>query len=182
MLDTNDVELVRRAQQGDSQAIGELYDSHRERTFRYVWSRVYDVRLAEDITGEVFMRMVERLHTYEPGETPLQAWLYRIARNLIIDQYRKRGRFAEGPLHEVIELTMDFDHNPSVIVEQQLTVERIRLALDRLEPAQRDVVELRFLGGLSLNEVATVLDKTVPSVKTLQHRGLLALRTALRQS
>jgi RNA polymerase sigma factor (sigma-70 family) len=89
--DSYDAKLVRRAQAGDRHAIGELYDLYNERIFRYVWSRVSHREQAEDLTGEVFTRMVGKLGDYSPQGVPFQAWLYRIAHNLAIGHYRKEG-------------------------------------------------------------------------------------------
>ena len=180
MVDSSDADLVRCAQQGNVGAVGELYDRHHEQVFRYVWSRVQDRRLAEDLTGDVFTRMVAGLPGYRPTGVPFRAWLYRVARNLVVDHYRKESGRVSVPLYHAEGRSGEGD-NPAVIVEQQLTVERVHRALAGLSALQRDVVVLRFLVGLSLREVAQALDTTVPAVKSLQHRGLVALRTALKR-
>lgn len=180
MLDSSDAELVKRAQGGDVNAIGELYDRHHERIFRYLWSRTHDSGSADDLTGEVFTRMVTNLSDYRSRGVPFKAWLYRIARNLLIDHYRKQERHPAVPLDHAAQLT-DESHNPVALVEQQLTLERVQAALEELDPSQREVVILRFLAGLSLKEVAATLDKTVAAVKSLQHRGLVHLRVTLQQ-
>lgn len=180
MLDSGDTALVRRAQGGDVSAIGELYDRHHERIFRYVWSRVNNKNLAEDLTGEIFTRMVSNLPDYRSVGLPFPAWLYRIAHNLIVDHYRKNSGRSPLPLDHAESLSGGRD-NPDSIVEHNVTLERLRRALERLDQAQREVVVLRFLAGLSLQEVALALDKTVAAVKSLQHRGLAALRVELAQ-
>ena len=180
MHDTNDTDLVGRAQQGDVSAIGQLYDRHHSRIFRYVWSRVSDRYLAEDLTGEVFTRMVVGLPEYRPTAVPFRAWLYRIAHNLVVDHYRKESHHIAVPLDHA-EGHSGEGENPASIIERQITVERVHRALDRLDPSQREVVVLRFLVGLSLREVALALDKSVAAIKSLQHRGLAALRATLKQ-
>jgi RNA polymerase sigma-70 factor (ECF subfamily) len=162
-------------------AVGELYDRHHEDIFRYVWSRVGDNGSAEDLTGEVFTRMVASLPDYRPRGVPFRAWLYRIARNLVVDHYRKEKGLDLVPLNHAEGLRGD-GSDPDLMAERQLTLERVQRALARLDPSQREVVELRFLVGLSLREVALTLDKTVAAVKSLQHRGLTSLRAALRQA
>lgn len=119
MTESYDIELVQRAQNGDVEAVGELFDRHHEPIFRFAWSRVGDRQVAEDLTGEVFTRTVRSLPDYRLEGIPFRAWLYR-------------------------------------------------------------VVVLRFLVGLSLEEVAAAVDKTTAAVKSLQHRGLKSLRLALR--
>jgi RNA polymerase sigma-70 factor (ECF subfamily) len=176
--DTSDVDLVKRAQGGDVEAVGELYDRHHTRIFRYLWSRLRDPHVAEDLTGEVFARMVKDLPGYRPRGIPFQAWLYRIAHNLAVDHQRVQGRHPLVSLDDAEDVRAE-GQDPAAKVERQLTVERVESALEALDPIQRDVVVLRFLVGLSLREVAAALTKSVAAVKSLQHRGLVALRVAL---
>lgn len=180
MLAANDADLVARAQGGDVDAVGELYDAHHEHIFRYVWSRVRDKQLAEDLTGETFTRMVVNLASYRAMDVPFRAWLYRVARNLIVDHYRKEDGRSSLPLSYAESVSGGGSH-PGPIVEQKLVLERVQEALAQIDPLQRDVIVLRFVAGLPLQEVALALDKTVAAVKSLQHRGLKSLRVALKQ-
>ena len=181
MPDVSDADLVRRAQGGDVNAIGELYDRHYTRIFRYLWSRVRDERLAEDLTGEVFSRMITHLSSYRSKGVPFQSWLYRIAHNLTVDHCRKEGQHHLVPLYYAEGLERG-KRDPVSIVEGQLTAERVEKALCQIDPIQQEVVVLRFLAGLSLREVAATLNKTVAAIKSLQHRGLVALRAALEEA
>ena len=178
MADLIDTALIKQAQAGNTDAIAQLYDRYHQRIFRYVWIHVHSLHLAEDLTGEVFTRMMSKLVTYRPTGVPFQAWLYRIAHNLIVDHYRKENRMTLVQLDRANHIR-DEEDNPVAQVEQQLSVERVKLVLEELDPAQRDVVVLRFLMGLSLKEAAHTLGKTVASVKSLQHRGLKTLRAVL---
>lgn len=175
----SEIDLIQRAQNGESKAVGELYMQHHEQIFRYIWSKVGDSHLAEDLTGEVFMRMVSRISTYRPAGVPFQAWLYRIARNLIIDHIRKTASTHSVAL-ENIPLMQEPGANPSSIVETHVTMENLQKALNKIEQEQAEVIRLRFLVGLQVNEVAERLQKTPAAVKALQHRGLAALRFAMR--
>lgn len=161
-------------------AIGELYDRHHTAIFRYVWSRVYHTQTAEDLTGEIFARMVDNLPHYRSRSVAFRAWLYRIAHNLVVDHYRQQGSYELAPLYQAEILPGESD-NPAAAVERQLSLERMYHALERLDPAQREVLTLRFLAGLPLCEVAQALDKSIPAVKSLQHRGLAALRAWLHE-
>lgn len=172
-------DLVALAQQGDVQAIGALYDQHHQALFRYLWSRVGERQTAEELTGDVFMRMLAALPRYRPSVVPFRAWLYRIAHNLLVDHYRKEGGQVTLPLQAVEDLNGASD--PASLIEQQLTLERLHQALAAIDDPQRTVVALRFLSGLSLEETAAVLDKSESAVKALQHRGLVAMRRALIQ-
>ena len=175
-----DQDCVKRAQQGDSAAAGQLYDAHHQALFRYVWSRVGERALAEDLTGEVFMRMLSALPRYRVSAAPFRAWLYQIAHNLVIDHYRKAGNHVNLPLQQV-DMVGSAVMDMTASVEEQLTLERVHQALAGIDVTQREVVTLRFLSGLSLQEVAAALGKSENAVKALQHRGLSALRQALTQ-
>lgn len=176
---TQDSVLVKQAQKGDLNAIGALYDQHHQLIFRFIWSRVHDQAIAEDLTGELFTRMVIALPDYRANGVPFQAWLYRIARNLITDHHRKYGGRQVVDLTQTADLSTEED-DPMQLIAAKLTAEKVQRALERIDPAQREVVELRFLVGLSLQEAAETLDKTVASIKSLQHRGLKSLRGSLR--
>lgn len=180
MLEVNDRNLVERAQGGDVNAVGELYDRHHASIFRYVWSQVNDKHLAEDLTGEIFTRMVINLSSYQGETASFRAWLYRIARNLVIDHYRKERGREPLPLYEAEQIGSGRG-NPGPVIEQQITAERLHAALANIDPVQKEVVTLRFLAGLSLKEVASALNKSVASVKALQHRGLKSLRMEMNQ-
>lgn len=177
MQDSSDAELITRAQRGEVNAIGRLYDRHRESIFRYLWLRLDDRQLAEDLTGDVFMRMLDALPRYRVQGLPFRAWLYRIAHNLLVDYVRKMNRQVTVPLDAVEEQGTADD--PDRAIEQILLSERLQVALLHLEPTQSEVVILRFLAGLSLHETALTLGKTEAAIKSLQHRGLSALRRAL---
>ena len=177
MPESMEVELVARAQGGDVNAIGALYDEHHESIFRYVWLRVGDAQLAEDLTGDVFMRMLKALPNYQAVGLPFRAWLYRIAHNLLVDHYRRNGRREPVSL-DAVEAHPAGD-DPLVSVERRLLAERLGHALSQLDPHQCEVVVLRFLAGLSLQETAAAMGRSEAAVKSLQHRSLAALRRTL---
>ena len=178
MSKCTDAAIIARAQNGGVDAVGELYDRHHRPVFRYIWARTSNKQLAEDLTGEVFMRMLDYLPKYEVRGVPFRAWLYRIAGNLVKDHYRRASQRTEVPLQQAkeVEVRIYLDSG----VEKMLTLEKVKEALQTIDPAQREVILLRFIAGLSLKETAETLDKTVAAVKSLQHRGLVALRLALQ--
>jgi len=178
MPDTSSPDLVVLAQRGEADAIGALYDMHYQAIFRYFRARVGDRQLAEDLTGDVFRRMLTGLPQYRPMGLPFWAWLFRIAHNLLIDHYRKESGHVSVMLDETERQARGGD-DPASIVEQNLTLEHAYRTLAELDPPQRDVLTLRFLSGLSLKEVALALGKTEDAVKALQRRGLAALRLTL---
>ena len=174
-------DIVARAQQGEAQAIGALYDQHHEALFRYVWARVGERQTAEDLTSDTFLRMLAALPRYRPAQAPFRAWLYRIAHNVVIDHYRQAAHRKTVPLADVEQHAAPHA-DPAAHIDETLTLERLHRALPQLDGAQGEVVALRFLSGLSLQETAAVLGKTEMAVKALQHRGLLALRQALTET
>jgi RNA polymerase sigma-70 factor, ECF subfamily len=177
-VEGTDKDLVQRAQRGDVTAIGELYDGYHSHIFRYVWSRVRDRQTAEDLTGEIFARLITHLPGYRPQDVPFRAWLYRIAHNLVVDHFRLENGRSHTPLH-LAEPVYETRPGPAAVVEQRLTLERVQQALEVIDPAQREVILLRFVMGLPLSEVALTLDKSLAAVKSLQHRGITALQAAL---
>jgi RNA polymerase sigma-70 factor, ECF subfamily len=179
MADLSRPDVVTLAQGGDVQAIGALYDQHHQALFRYLWARVGERQTAEELTGDVFMRMLAALPRYRPSVVPFRAWLFRIAHNLLVDHYRKESGRVAVPLQSAEGVTDGSD--PAVLVEQKITVEHVQQALAVVDEPQRSVIALRFLSGLSLEETAAVLDKSESAVKALQHRGLVAMRRALTQ-
>jgi RNA polymerase sigma-70 factor (ECF subfamily) len=178
LLDPSGAEIVTLAQQGDEDAIGALYDLHCQEVFRYFQARLGHQQLAEDLTGEVFRRMLSGLPGYRGVDLPFRAWLFRIAHNLLVDHYRRESGHTMVPLQET-ENAAGEENDPASAVEQKLTMEHAFQALADLEPSQRDALALRFLSGLSLKETAFALGKTEDAIKALQRRGLAALRLNL---
>ncbi len=163
---------------GNIAAVGELYDRHRLRIFRYIRVKTNNTQVAQDLTGEVFYRMVKHISEFQPRGVPFSAWLYRIASNLIIKQGQQENKQPLVPL-AYAETVNRNGHNPALSVERQLEMESVFQGLEKINEAQRDVLILRFIVGLSIRETAEALDKTIAAVKTLQHRGVLALQVIL---
>jgi len=181
MEEMSDAELVAQAQTGQQQAVAQLYRRHRPSIFRYTLAKVRDYQQAQDLTGEIFLRMVDHLPHYQMTGAPFTAWLFRIAHNHVISVSQKEARYQNIPIEEV-EIMTGREDNPAMLVEKQLELEWLLAGLNHIDAKQREAVILRFLAGLSLKEVAHVLDRSIGSVKTLQHRGVLALRVALKQT
>lgn len=178
MTPLSDSDLVKHAQNGNAHAVGELYDRYQPRIYKYVRARIYDHHKAQDVTGEIFLSMVKNLPAYRDIGVPFAAWLYRIAHNLVINHYRKEKIGRLVPLTHA-ENAHSHAGPLAAVVEQQIELEGLLQALEKLDDVQREVIILRFLVDLSIKEVAQTLDKTVAAVKAIQHRGLLALKIAL---
>jgi RNA polymerase sigma-70 factor (ECF subfamily) len=168
---------IERARAGDQQALAAVYDWYLPRVYRYVLSRTGDVAEAEDLTEDVFLRMLGAIADYKRTSVPFSAWLFRIARNHLISYYRKNGlRKNHGTLDETVP---DTKHDPASIVEAQFMLGEVAEAVQKLPDAQRDVIALRFAVGLSIAETAQVLGKRQGNVKALQHKAVSRLQKIL---
>jgi RNA polymerase sigma-70 factor (ECF subfamily) len=169
-------ELLRRAQEADPIVVSALYERYQRGIYRYLYYRVGDPQTAEDLTSEVFLRMIEALSNYDNQDVSFQAWLFQIARNISIDHYRKMGIQRNVQLEDNLP---EQGTEPLELIAKELTSEKLRLALVELPESQRDVIVMRFITGMPIGEVAQVLHKSEDSVKGLQRRALLALRDIL---
>jgi RNA polymerase sigma-70 factor, ECF subfamily len=163
---------IARAKEGDMTALHFLYVRFADDVFGYVRSIVRDPYDAEDVTQNVFAKLVTAIHKYEPREVPFAAWILRVARNVAVDHLRARRQI---PVEEV--RTTDNGH-------EQVGFERaqcLRDALSGLPREQREVLVLRHVAGLSPKEIAERLGKTEAAIHGLHHRGRGALQEALSQ-
>jgi RNA polymerase sigma-70 factor (ECF subfamily) len=168
-------QLVRDAKAGDARAFDALVDLYADRIYRFVRSRVA-ASDAEDVTQRVFVRMIEGLPRYEERGVPFGAWLFRIARNTIVDDVRERR--DDVPL----DVAIGHEHpapGPAEFVASAAGNAAVRVALAYLPADQRDVLALRFFGDLSTREIAAALGKPEGSVRVLQFRALRAMRRRL---
>jgi len=178
-LQPRDSDLIRRAKQGDQDALVEIYERYRASVFSYIFYRLSDQDDAEDLTAEVFMRMLTKIHTYVHQARPILAWLYTIARNLVIDHYRSGRKINAMPLDEA-RLTSEYGL-PGKEVQEHLDQEALAQALDCLTEEQRQVILLKFIEGRENEEVAEILGKNERAVRSLQHRALVALQKVMEQ-
>lgn len=174
----HDLKLVTQAQSGDVAAVGQLFDKHYRMIFHYFYARVEQRQQAEDLAGELFTRMVRHLPSFEPTGVPFRAWLFRIAYNLTMDHFRVANGKALDPLDEAADQAQP-GPNPAQQVERQMALEHLQDALKRLVPDQRQVIILRFLSGLSLQETADVMERSLSATKAMQHRALKIMRALL---
>lgn len=155
-----------------------LFDSCYPRLARYAYARLGNAAEAEDIASEVFVRAFESLDSYRDRGTPMEAWLFRIARNMVIDRYRRSAQVERVCDDEGIEPASSDD--PAGHAEQRVLMRDVRSALEQLTPEQREVITLRFFGELSSKEVGTVMNKRDGAVREMQRAALEKLRDLLR--
>lgn len=170
--------LVKQAQAGEEAAFVALYRQNQPSVYTYIYYRVGEQMTAEDLTAEVFVRLVGKIHTFTPGQRPILAWLYTIAGNLVADHYRRKGRVSWEPLNETVRSN---GHSPAHVVQKAQEHDRLVAALEQLTEEQRQVVLLKFVERRSNAETAAIVGKTEGAVKALQHRALDALRRTLEK-
>jgi RNA polymerase sigma-70 factor (ECF subfamily) len=170
--------VVDAARTGSEAALSELYTLYFPRVYRYILARTGNSYDAEDLTTEVFMKVLEAIERFEWREAPFSAWLFRIAHNAVISQRRKDGaRGRSAPLNE--GLAQD-SQGPDELVENRLALNEIMDAAQKLPEAQRQVIALRFGAGLSVAETARAMNKGEGNVKVIQHKAIAKLREMVR--
>jgi RNA polymerase sigma factor (sigma-70 family) len=167
--------LMQKAKAGDKEAFSLIYEAYFSQIFRYIFFRVRDEALAEDLTQAVFLKVLEKLSDYKEKNRPPLAFFYTIARNKIIDFWRKK---KEIKFEEENDLTNFPDQTASV--EEVLTKagagELLSRALETIKSDQREVIVLKFVNELSYEEIAVLLGKKEAAIRQLQSRGLKGLR------
>ena len=172
-------ELVARAVQGDADAFAKLYESNFDRVYRYLYVRLGNQAESEDLTQEVFAKVLEVIGSFQWRNVPFASWLFRIAHNKMIDHIRRERRIERVDSDETV-LSLD-GPDPVEIAEHNLQLEKVRHNIGRLSPAQREVIWLRFGAGLSTIEAASALGKSTGTVKALQYNGIASLRKLMEQ-
>src|SRR5213076_2561529 len=168
--------LVKQSRDGDAQAFGHLFDYYSEPVYRYIASRVRRPSDAEDLTQTVFVKALEALPRYESRGVPFGGWLFRLARNAVIDHVRTRHDHAE--LDSIIGWSHG-DAGPDEIAVVRQELDAVGVALASLTDEQREAITLRFFAGLSAREAAEAMGKQEGTVRGLQFRAIAALRRQL---
>ncbi len=173
-------ELLRRAKEFDERALTRIYNLFADRVFRFIYYRIQDRPRAEDLTNEVFVRMLENVDRFRPsGEDVallLTGWIFTIARNLLIDDFRRRKTRPATVLPDadvdIADESIDFD--------VQITRADLQNALAQLTEEQQTVLLLRFEEGFTTLQIAKMMGKTDMAIKALQRRGLATMARILR--
>ena len=153
-----------------------LYEEYYDKIARYAYAHIGDRTEAEDIAGEVFLRALDSLKSYKERGIPMQAWLFRIAHNLVVDYLRKTAKRKTVSI-DTVEIVSDTD--PVTVVEKNMEIERLTKAMEQLTREQREVLRLRFFGGLTSKEAGSVLNKSDGAVREMQRTAIEKLRKLL---
>jgi RNA polymerase sigma-70 factor, ECF subfamily len=155
-----------------------LYEEYYDRIARYAFTRTGNAQTAEDIAGDTFLKALDSINRYTDQGLPMQAWLFRIAHNLVVDHLRKvtKDRVLPGELIKIVDYV-----DPETAAERNILMENVKSAMNELTEEQREILRLRFFGGLSSKETAQVLRKTDGAVREMQHTALAKLRLRLNE-
>lgn len=170
---TNDAQLLAKAKQLDPAALRALHQRFYEPVARYVRFKVGNPQTVEDLSGEVFVRVLEGLQRGQAWHDSPRGWIMGIARNVVVDYYRKRERINEVALNEQLASTEHTDPTHYALASERL--EHLKQAIQQLTDEQRDVILMRFIEGIDIKSVAQAINKTPGAVKGLQYRALRAL-------
>ncbi|MSQ30521.1 MAG: sigma-70 family RNA polymerase sigma factor [Dehalococcoidia bacterium] len=169
--------LVERAQHGDADAFGSLYDRFQPEIVRYLAHRVGDPDAAEDLAQQVFLKAWQAIPRYEARGVPFRAWLYRMAHNQMVDHFRTRRPTTDL---EGVEIPEESEAESSLLTAEMS--EALTNALGRLSEDHRQVLTLRFLMEKSAREIAVIMGRKEVTVRGLQMRALQALRRAIEET
>ena len=176
MVDGGLDDLAKRVSQRDVDAFQTLYETHLDTVYRYVYYKVGNGQLAEDLTQHIFMKAWEAIHRYQWRELPFQHWLLRLARNTVIDHYRS----TKPPNASLLD-PMGDGLDPEIEIAHGEMVQTLQDAVRQLPEEQREVIVLRFIEQMPHAEVARHLGKSAATVRVIQHSALQALRRLLDQ-
>jgi RNA polymerase sigma-70 factor (ECF subfamily) len=171
--------LVERAQQGDRDALEELYLIHFDRIYGYLHMSVGNRHDAEDLTTQTFLKMLESIGRFKWRSAPFSAWLFRIAHNLAMDHFRARKRWQ--PEEEVPEPPGSEEPSAEMLAMHSIGRQSMLQLIETLSPEQQQVLTLKFVFNFSNADVATILEKTEGAIKSLQHRALASLQKQVTQ-
>jgi RNA polymerase sigma-70 factor, ECF subfamily len=171
--------LVERGQQGDREALEELYLLHFDRIYSYLHMSVGNRHDAEDLTTQVFVKMLESIGKFRWRAAPFSAWLFRIAHNLAMDHFRATRRWQ--PEEDVPEPEPPEESAAEEEALEAIGRQSMLGLIERLSPEQQQVLALKFVFNFSNGEAATILDKTEGAIKSLQHRALASLQRQLEK-
>lgn len=173
MLDAEFESTLTAAQSGAEWAWTQLYHSVARQVLGYL--RAQGAREAEDLLGEVFVHIARGIGRFEGSEDGFRSWVFTVAHHRVIDERRKRRRHPVDPVEAVADQLVPAPSSAELALDS-LATERVRDLIDRLVPAQRDVMMLRVVAGMTVAEAADVLGRSIGGVKALQRRAVASLR------
>ena len=170
--DRADAQLLTQLSNLDSEALTQVYNQFHTPLYRYIAFHVNEVQVAEDLTSEVFTRLLVALKNGNAPRNSVKQWLFGVARHVVNDHYRQKSRWKLTRLTDFLSSSAE---SPDQKISQKMDNDQLRQQLEKLNKNQRHVLALRFGYGMSIREVANLLEKSEGAVKMLQVRALAAL-------
>jgi RNA polymerase sigma-70 factor (ECF subfamily) len=172
---------VVRAQEGDGDAFAEIYHRYFDTVFRFIYFRVSNRQIAEDLTADAFLRALRRIGSVTYQGRDIGAWLITIARNLVADHFKSGRSRLEMLTSDVLDTDEERgpEGSPEMAVLEHITNVTLLEAVQQLNPEQRECIVLRFLQGFSVAETAHTMGKNEGAIKALQYRAVRALQRLL---
>ena len=174
--------LVNKARTGDKDELTELYGVFREKIYRYVFFKCGNHADAEDITNEVFLRMIQSIANFQWKGIGFSSWLFKIASNLVVDYYRNKSRRNIESIEDRDYIGETNWEQISEFLDNRDLFHAIYKDTDDLTDLQKEVVNLRFIGDLSLKETAEAMSKNVNSIKAIQHAAIKKLKEKVQEN
>lgn len=176
-FNNEELDLIKKAQKGEAEAFAVLYDRYLNPIYRFIFFKITLRQEAEDICQQVFLNAWKHINDFVPRQ-PFSSWLYRIARNAVIDHWRTKKIVLtlENPK---LQESLKVDFNPAFLLDKESQIKKIWEALKQLNQNQQDVIIMRFVENLSHQEIAKTINKTEGATKVIQHRAVRALKKIL---
>ncbi len=174
-MDPQEQALIASAKEGNAQAFGELYDRYIKSIYDFIYYKTWHKETAEDLTSQTFFKALRQLASYAPKKAEFSTWLYSIARNTVIDHYRTNR--PQDPIEDALALSSQGETD--IRLDARLKLEKVKEALARLTPMQREIILLRVWQEKSHEEIAAITGKTESAVKMAYSRAIKQLRSSV---
>lgn len=179
MLDAEQ-QLIRKAQRGEAESFGALYDHYLPKIYRYILAKVNHRQVCEDIAHEVFLRAWKNIGGFKERGFPFSSWLYRIARNQVIDYYRLQKNTAS--LDHINPDLIRFADSTEATADVRIAWEKVYGVLRHLTEDEQDVIVMRFVNDLTPKEIAEVVGKSEGAIRVIQHRAIQTLKELTKEA
>ncbi|MEZ7821129.1 MAG: sigma-70 family RNA polymerase sigma factor [Patescibacteria group bacterium] len=168
----NELDLIKRCQNGDLDAFGDIYELYVNKIYDFIYFRTSHKETAEDLTSLVFIKALEKIKDFNIELGYFSAWIYRIARNSVIDYYRTKKTNANIDDHPEIKDSSDLEYE----IEIRCSIEKVKKHINKLNKEQRDILVMRIWDGLSYDEISKIIGKSEANCKVIASRSLALIR------